>query len=83
MLARRGMTDRRPHASDSSVQVTEFASINQAANNLTFTMKEQGRKEDAIRLMTECVQLCDRILSPGHPHTLSSAAALAEWSDLD
>jgi hypothetical protein len=46
-------------------------------NDLAFTMKEQGRKEDAIKLMIEYVQLRERILGLGHPYILSSAAAQA------
>ena len=52
-------------------------------NNLTITIKEQGRKEDAIKVITECVELRERILGYGYPYTLSSAAALAGWSDIN
>jgi Tetratricopeptide repeat len=31
-------------------------------NNLAFTLKEQGRKGEAIKLMAECVQLCNQAL---------------------
>jgi hypothetical protein len=31
-------------------------------NNLAFTMKEQGRKIEAIKLMARCVQLCNKVL---------------------
>ena len=47
--------------------------------NLAFTMREQGRVTEAIRLMAECVQLHNRVLGPKHPYALSSATALAEW----
>jgi hypothetical protein len=51
--------------------------------NLAFTMKEQGRKLEAIKLMAECVQLRSRVLGTGHPQALSSAAALAEWHNVE
>ena len=40
-------------------------------------MIEQGREEDAGKLMAECFQLREGIQGPGHPDTLSSFAALA------
>jgi hypothetical protein len=52
-------------------------------NNLAFTMKEQGRKLEAIKLMAECVQLRSRVLGTEHPRALSSAAALAEWHNVE
>jgi hypothetical protein len=48
-------------------------------NNLAFTMKEQGKDDGAIQPITECVQIRERVLGPGHPHSLSSSAALAVW----
>jgi tetratricopeptide (TPR) repeat protein len=52
-------------------------------NNLAFTMKELGRKMEATKLMAECVQLRNRILGTEHHHALSSAAALAEWQNVE
>jgi len=52
-------------------------------NNLAFTIKEQGRKMEAIKLMAECVQLRNRVLGTEHPHALSSAAALADWQNVE
>jgi hypothetical protein len=52
-------------------------------NNLAFTMIGQGRKGDAIKLMTKCVRLRQKILGPEHPHARSSAAALAGWCDIN
>ena len=46
-------------------------------HNLAFTMIEQGREEDAGKLMAECFQLREGFRGPGHPDTLSSFAALA------
>ena len=51
-------------------------------NNLAFTMKEQGSRVDAIRIMMECVQLRNQVLGPEHPEALSSATALAEWQSV-
>jgi len=48
-------------------------------NNLAYTWKGQGRDEEAIKLMSECVQLRTQILGAGHPFTLSSLAALDGW----
>lgn len=52
-------------------------------NNLAFTWKGQGRHTEAVRLINDCVQLQRRILGVGHPHFLSSCAALAEWQAKD
>lgn len=38
-------------------------------NNLAFTMKEQGRKLEAIKLIAECVQLRSRVLGTENPQT--------------
>jgi hypothetical protein len=46
-------------------------------NNLAFTIQEQGRKVEAIKLMADCVQLRNQVLGSEHPGALSSAAALA------
>jgi hypothetical protein len=47
-------------------------------------MKEQGRNTiEAIKLMTECVQLQIRGLGAEHPHTITSSATLAEWQSAD
>ena len=48
-------------------------------NNLAFTMKELGRKMEAIKLMAECVKLRNRVLGTEHPYTLSSSIVLADW----
>jgi hypothetical protein len=48
-------------------------------NNLAFTLKEQGRDEEAIQLMDECVRLRTHALGSHHPHTISSSEALDGW----
>jgi hypothetical protein len=49
-------------------------------NNIAFTWKGQGRDEEAVRLMGDCVQLRTNVLGAGHPFTLSSKAALDIWT---
>lgn len=46
-------------------------------------MEEQGRTVEAIKLMTDCVQLRNRVLGAEHSDTVSSAAALAEWHEVE
>lgn len=48
--------------------------------NLAFTWKDQVRHTAALALMEDCAQVCQRVLSPAHPHTLSSLAIVAEWT---
>jgi hypothetical protein len=47
--------------------------------NLAITWKGQGRNEEAVKLMSECVQLRTQILGANHPFTLSSIKALSGW----
>ncbi|KAK3687908.1 hypothetical protein B0T22DRAFT_458249 [Podospora appendiculata] len=49
-------------------------------NNLALAWKDQGRHSDAVALMEECSPARQRVLGAGHPDTLSSLAAVAEWS---
>ncbi|KAK0713243.1 hypothetical protein B0T26DRAFT_716856, partial [Lasiosphaeria miniovina] len=51
-------------------------------NNLAFTWEDQGRRGDALALMEDCAQARRRVLGEEHPYTLSSLAAVAEWSRL-
>jgi hypothetical protein len=48
--------------------------------NLSFTWKSQGRHEDALALMQDCVEARQRVLRPEHPDALSSLATVSEWS---
>ena len=47
--------------------------------NLAFTVQGQGRNNEVVKLMSECVRLRSRILGAEHPDTLSSLEALAKW----
>ncbi|KAF2820888.1 hypothetical protein CC86DRAFT_303869 [Ophiobolus disseminans] len=48
-------------------------------NNLAHTQKSLGRVVEAMKLMRECVQLCQQRFKPNHPNLLSSLATLAQW----
>ncbi|KAK3338064.1 hypothetical protein B0H65DRAFT_477643 [Neurospora tetraspora] len=48
--------------------------------NLAFTWNSQGRHEDALALMQDCVEARQRVLGPEHPDTLSSLATVSKWS---
>jgi hypothetical protein len=48
-------------------------------NNLAFTFKGQGRDDDAVRLMNECVGLRTQVLGSDHPYTLSSKGTVDSW----
>jgi hypothetical protein len=48
-------------------------------NNLAFTWRGQGHKEQAINLMSECVRLRTQVLGADHSFTLSSIGALNSW----
>ena len=45
-------------------------------NNLAIMWKSQGRNEEAIVLMKECVELRKKVLGPSHPDTEQSLEAL-------
>jgi hypothetical protein len=48
-------------------------------NNLAFTWKAQGRDNEALKLMEECVIAHTLILGTNRPDTLSSRTILLEW----
>ena len=48
-------------------------------NSIAHTWKCLGKEDDAVSMMTECVHLHNRYLSPDHPYTISSAATLHGW----
>ncbi|KAF2467972.1 uncharacterized protein BDR25DRAFT_60843 [Lindgomyces ingoldianus] len=48
-------------------------------NNLAFTLKGQGRDEEAIRLLEECVSSRTCVLGHFHHLTANSTEALAGW----
>jgi hypothetical protein len=47
-------------------------------NNLALTFKDQGRNDDALKLMTECLSLSKRILGDSHPDTVARSETV--WS---
>lgn len=53
----------------------EHPSTLTSMHNLAWTWNSQGRNEEALRLMEECVRLQIRILGDSHPYTLRSR----EW----
>ena len=57
----------------------EHASTLTSMANLAFTTQGQGRDQEAIILMSECVRLRNRRLGAEHPSTLNASAALAKW----
>jgi hypothetical protein len=50
-------------------------------NNLTFIWKGQGRAEEALSLMEECVRCGTSCLGTYHPATKSSLEALKQWCE--
>ncbi|TVY65282.1 Kinesin light chain [Fusarium oxysporum f. sp. cubense] len=50
--------------------------------NLAIIWKNQGRTRDALALMRSCIVLQERVLDTNHPHTVSSAAVLADWENM-
>ncbi len=48
--------------------------------NLAFTWKSQGRHENALALMQDCVEAQRQVLELEHPDTLSSLGTMSEWS---
>ena len=47
--------------------------------NVALFLREQGRDDEALALLEECVQLQKQELGLGHPFTMSSLAALNRW----
>jgi hypothetical protein len=48
-------------------------------HNLASIWKGQGRDQDAVKLMSECVRLRTQKLGAGHPFTLLSIEKLNSW----
>lgn len=48
-------------------------------NDLALTRKAQGRDEEALRLIKECVRLGERVLGRSHPSFTSTSNTLADW----
>lgn len=49
-------------------------------NNLAYTLKSLGGKDDALGLITECHQRRERILGSTHPDFLATDETLRAWS---
>jgi hypothetical protein len=47
--------------------------------NLAFTWEAQNRNVEAIVLMRQCVQQCQRVLKASHPDLVSSLSVLEQW----
>jgi hypothetical protein len=48
-------------------------------NTLAYTWKGQGRDVEAVKLMSECVQLRCLVLGASHPDYMASLETLARW----
>ncbi|KAK0720519.1 hypothetical protein B0H67DRAFT_576503, partial [Lasiosphaeris hirsuta] len=49
-------------------------------NNLAYTWKSQGRYEDALTLLQNCLHLQQQKLGPDHPNTISTHTTLTHWT---
>ncbi|KAF2623582.1 hypothetical protein BU25DRAFT_349999, partial [Macroventuria anomochaeta] len=50
-----------------------------AMANLAFTLRLQGRSQEALLLMETCIQVRARVLGLSHPDTKPSTATLCRW----
>jgi tetratricopeptide (TPR) repeat protein len=57
----------------------ENSLVSGTMNNLARTWMKQGKQDEAISLMEECVRLQEKVIGPQHPVTVESANALNEW----
>ena len=49
-------------------------------NNLAWTLKSQGRNDEALELITKCVQLSTQKLGANHPNTKVYTRTLKMWT---
>ncbi|KAL4918996.1 putative kinesin light chain [Aspergillus aurantiobrunneus] len=49
-------------------------------NNLAYTWKGLGKIQDAVALMEDCAQLCNKVLGSDHPHAIASSNTLRDWT---
>jgi Tetratricopeptide repeat len=49
-------------------------------NNLAQTWKLQGKDQQALGLMRQCVAIRQRVLGREHPYTIASMEMVSEWS---
>lgn len=47
--------------------------------NLAVIWKSQGKDQDAIALMSQCIRLCEQQLGQNHPDTVFYIATLNDW----
>jgi tetratricopeptide (TPR) repeat protein len=57
----------------------ESSLVSGTMNNLARTWMKQGKQDEAISLMEECVRLREKVIGPQHPVTVESVNALNEW----
>jgi hypothetical protein len=57
----------------------EHPSTLTSMSNLAYMWKGQDRREEAVVLIRECLQLRERVLGTEHPSTLSSRMILTKW----
>ena len=48
-------------------------------DHLALTLKSQGRDDEAVALMAQCVSLRKKKLGVGHPDTIASLGELNDW----
>ena len=58
----------------------EHPGTGRSMHNLAFTWEGQGRLDDALDLMHQCVQLLQKVLGPDHPDSKVSLSTLQKWS---
>jgi len=57
----------------------EHPSTLTSMNNLAFTLKGQGRLNEAISLIGKYLEVAKQVFGPQHPNVLSSIKALNVW----
>jgi hypothetical protein len=50
-------------------------------NNLSFTLKGQGRDDEAVSVLKLCLQLGRRVFGSQHPNILSSLKIRDKWQE--
>jgi hypothetical protein len=58
----------------------EHPSTLTSMNNLAFTFKGQGRDDDALKLITECLSLLKGVLGDSHPNTVACSETVKSWT---
>jgi len=47
--------------------------------NLAYTLKDQSHDDEAIKMVTSCLELSMKVLGPSHPDTQSTLETLMTW----